>query len=136
MKTFLLILEEFGWPKVYLVSPKQFEQVDGSDLYKKNPDGTETIGISAVVAPVFTLRHNLRGKALRNTIYHEILHILYPWQHEWWVECAAEKLANGGGRGWYSKKYNHTPEELPIREKLLTNVRKQVVKFNKRRYRR
>ena len=136
MKTFLAVLEELGWPRVYLVPPKQYERVDGLNLYKKETNGDFYVGFSSDVAPVFTLRHNLRGKKLRNTIYHEILHLLYPWQHEWWIECAGEKLANGGGRGWYSRKYNHTPEELPSREKMLENIRKQVIKFNRRRYQR
>ncbi len=131
MRSYLKILEELGWPRVFLVSPKQYESIDGLNIYKKDPDGSTYSGFSSDIAPVITLRHNLRGKLLRNTIYHEILHILYPhWPH-WKIECAAELLARGGGRGYYSNKYGHTPEDLhKTREELLTQIRRQVLRFN------
>lgn len=130
MKSYLQILMELNWPKIYLVPAKQFEAIEGEYLYKRYPDGAVAVGISAVNAPIISLHHGLRGKALRNTIYHEILHILYPWRPHWWVECAAEKLARGGGRGYYSGVYNHSPDELPSREKLVAQIRKQVERFN------
>lgn len=130
MKTYLTILEELGWPKIYLVSARQFEKVDGDYLYKKDPDGSEYSGFAADSAPIITLHYNLRGKVLKNTIYHEIIHILQPWRKHWWVECAAELLAGGGGRGYYSKKYNHYPEELGTREQVLHLLQLAVVRFN------
>lgn len=137
MKSYLLILEELGWPNIYLITDTQFRHIDGDGLYRdhKNrryPVGEIYYGVSACKAPVVALRHNIRGKVLKNTIYHELLHILYPWAKHWWIECAAEVLAKGGGRGYYSEKYGHTPEELPDREKLLHLIQLQVERFNRR----
>lgn len=136
MKNFLQILMELGWPRIYLVSDQQYRAIEGEGLYKDshNKRWQDTYdGASGEEAPVVTLRHNLRGKALRNTIYHEILHLLYPWQTHWWIECAAELLARGGGRGYYSQKYNHKPEDIGLsREQLLAQVQKQVERFNNR----
>lgn len=128
------MLGELGWPKVYLVSARQFEKVEGDYLYKKNPDGSEYSGFSATKAPIITLHYNLRGKVLKNTIIHEILHIIYPWRQHWWIECAAEVLACGGGRGYYSTKYGHSPAELPSRDRLLHLVQLAVKRFNKKCY--
>lgn len=138
MKSYLLILMELNWPKIYLVSDTQFRHIEGDGLYRdhKNrryPHDEVYVGISATTAPCIALRHNLRGKELRNTIYHEILHILYPWRKHWWIECAAELLARGGGRGYYSETYHHTPEDLGCtRDELLHQVRLQVKRFNMR----
>lgn len=139
MKSYLTILEEFGWPKIYLVSDRQFRAVEGDGLYrdKKNkpyPRDEIYTGISGTEAPILAMRNNLRGKVLRNNIYHEIVHILYPWRRHWWIECAAEVLAGGGGRGYYSKTYNHTPADLPDRDRLLHLIRLQVIRFNKSKY--
>lgn len=136
MKNFLQISQELGWPKIYLVSDQQFRAIEGEGLYKDkhNKRWEDTYdGASGEEAPIISLRHNLRGKALRNTIYHEILHRLYWWRRHWWIECAAEILANGGGRGYYSKKYNHKPEDInKTREELLEQVRRQVKRFNQK----
>lgn len=136
MRSYLTILEELGWPKIYLVSDRQYRAIEGAGLYrdKHNKRWDDTYdGASGEEAPVVTLRHNLRGKRLRNTIYHEILHKLYPYWRHWKIECAAELLAGGGGRGYYSEHFQHTPEDLhKTREELLLQVRRQVVRFNMR----
>ena len=88
-RTFLRILDELGWPNVYLVDPEQFKNVDGVSI-----DGS--FGIASVEHPIISIEKGLRGRALRNTIYHEIGHHLFPHRPHWWIECAAERLANGG----------------------------------------
>lgn len=135
MKSYLTIMEELGWPKIYLVPDIQFRKIDGLGLYRDHKNrrypGEYYTGISSKYEPVIALRHNLRGKELWNTIYHEILHLLYPWRKHWWIECAAEILAKGGGRGYYSDKYGHTPEDIhKTRDELLIQIRRQVVRFN------
>lgn len=136
MKSYLLILAELGWPRIYLVSDQQYRAIEGEGLYKdKHNKRWEDIyyGASGEEAPVVTLRHNLRGKELRNTIYHEILHKLYPWRKHWWIECAAEILAKGGGRGYYSRTHNHKTEDIGYdREQLLHIVRLQVKRYNRK----
>lgn len=138
MKSYLTISEELGWPRIYLVPDLQFRKIDGDGLYRDRKNrryavGEIYYGISASKAPIIALRHNIRGKELWNTIYHEILHILYPWRKHWWIECAAEILAKGGGRGYYSNKYGHTPDDIhKTRDELLHMVRLQVLRFNMR----
>ncbi len=135
MKSYLTILEELNWPKIFLVSDRQYRAIDGDGLYsvnkiRRDPTG-EYSGASAKNAPVVTLRHNLRGKVLLNTIYHEILHLLYPWMRHWKIECMAEILAKGGGRGYYSDKFHHTPDDIgKSRDELLVQIRRQVARFN------
>ena len=122
-RTFLRILRELGWPKIYLIPPQQFFMGDGKQI--KGSSGLAEIGESTI-----TLTRGLRGRALSNTIYHEIGHHLFPHQKHWWIECAAERLARGGGRGYWSIKYGHTVDEMPSRAKLLELFRKAARRFN------
>lgn len=116
-------MEELEWPRVYLLTPKQYEKVDGISV-------RGLYGISSVDYPVISIQKGLRGKVLSNTIYHEIGHILFPHRKHWWIECAAEKLARGGGRGYYSMKYGHTVDELPSRAKVLLLFKRASKRFN------
>lgn len=122
-KTFLRILEELGYPEVYLIPPKQFFQGDGKKI--KGSAGLAEIGKNTI-----TLTRGLRGKELSNTIYHEIGHHLFPWRKHWWIECASERLARGGGRGYWSKKFGHTVDEMPPRIIMLKLFRRAVKRFN------
>lgn len=123
-RTYVKILEELDWPPIYLVSPEQFEHVDGTKL-----EGD--FGIAAVNQPVITIRKGLRGRVKCNVIYHEIAHHLFPSKHHWWVELFAEKMAKGGGRGYWSHKYGHTIDELPPRSVLLKLARKASGRMKK-----
>lgn len=114
---YLKILEELNWPPVYMVSPEQFEHVDGDSV-------KGCYGISSTVYPIFTMKKGLTGKERASTIYHEILHLMFPSRPHWWVECASEKLARGGGRGYWSKKYGKTPDDLPSRAELVKLARR------------
>jgi hypothetical protein len=113
-KTLLRILEELNYPPVFLVPKEQFEKLEGVGV------GND-YGISSDICifPVYALCNGMRGKVLANVIYHEIGHKLFPYRQHWWIECFAQKMARGGGAGYYSKKYGHTPEELPSREQLI-----------------
>jgi len=111
-----------------MIESAQFEKVEG-DSIKGN------YGISSVNMPVITIKSGIRGKVLTNTIYHEIAHHLFPNKKHWWIECAAERLAGGGGRGYWSVKYNHTVDELPTRSVLLEIFRKATKRFNKKKFR-
>jgi len=124
-RTFLRVLEELDWPRVYLVTPEQFAKVDGIKI-------ESAFGISSEDYPVFTVKKGIRGKVLLNVIYHEIGHILFPHRTHWWIECAAERLAGGGGRGEYSKIYGHSVDEMPARHKLIRTFKRASRKFNER----
>ena len=97
MRTYLKILEELDWPSIFMIESAQFEKVEG-DSIKGN------YGISSIDKPVITIKGGIRGRVLKNTIYHEIAHHLFPNKKHWWIECAAERLACGGGRGYWSVK--------------------------------
>ena len=122
-RTFLRILEELNYPRVYLISPKQFEMVEGDKI--KGSDGIASVHHSAI-----TTRKGLRGKALSNTIYHEIGHHIFPHRPHWWIECYAEKMARGGGRGAFAKLYGHSIDELPSRARLLELSIRATKRFN------
>src|SRR3990172_6483069 len=56
---------------------------------------------------------------IKENLWHEIGHILFPSKPHWWVECYGEIMSgHGNGEGRYSKRYAHSPSELPSREKL------------------
>ena len=57
---------------------------------------------------------------VKETIWHELGHILFPSRPHWWIECYGEKMARtGNGDNRYSTRYAHTPEDLPSRVRLL-----------------
>ena len=113
----LRILAELDYPPIFMISPEQFEHIEGATL--KGCDG-----ISSTDYPVFTIRRGLRGKARANTIYHELAHILFPSRPHWWVDLFGEIMARGGGRGYWAKKYNKSLEDMPPRSYLLKLARR------------
>jgi hypothetical protein len=123
LKTFKNILDELGWPNIYLISSEQFEHIDGDKM-------RGLYGIASDHEPVISINTGLRGRVLRNTLYHEIAHHLFPHRPHWWIECFAEKMAGGGGRGYYSNLTGHTPDELPTRTSLLAVARRASKRFN------
>lgn len=116
MRTFERILSELDWPAVFLVSNQQFENTEGDKIHG-------SYGISAVSYPTITLNKGLRGKVLRNTIYHEIAHVLWPYRKHWWIYLFGEKMAGGGGNGGVKYTRGHTMDELPTRSRLLQLAR-------------
>ena len=116
-RTFLKILKEMDFPPVFLISIEQYEHVDGCSL-----EGD--FGISSVKYPVFAIRKGLRGRVKENVLYHEIAHILFPSRSHWWIEAFAERMARGGGRGYFCTKYGHTVDDVPPRARLLELARR------------
>jgi hypothetical protein len=111
------ILEELQFPPIFMIPLEQYEHIDGCSL-------SGDYGISSVKYPVFAIRKGLRGRVKENVIYHEIFHLIFPhWKH-WRVECAAERMARGGGRGYFSVKYGHTVDDVPPRARLLATARR------------
>lgn len=122
-RTFLKILEELNWPPIFLTDPKQFAKVDGVTM-----EGSD--GLSNTTYSIISIRKGLRGRLLKNVLYHEIAHILFPHRPHWWIECAAERLAGGGGRGWWSIQYGYTVDMMPTRSNLLKMFRKASEKLS------
>ena len=116
-RTCAKILAELGWPPIYFISQEQFLHVEGVSV-------KGSYGISSTKYPVFTIQKGLRGKVKTNTIFHECAHILFPhWPH-WKVEAFAEKMAGGGGKGYFCQKYGHSVDDLPPRSYLLKLARR------------
>lgn len=117
MSMFTDILRELDYPPVFLVPLEQFERVDGTKL-------CGDYGMASDRFPIITLKPGLRNKVRSNVIYHEIAHKLWPWQEHWWIECFAERMARGGGRGYWSQKTGHTVDDMPTRARLLELARR------------
>lgn len=116
-RTFLKILEELDWPPIYLVHEKQFEMTEGDKLQGD-------FGMSSCESRVITIRKGLRGRVLKNVLYHEAGHVLFPSKPHWWIENFAEVMARGGGRGYWAKKYGKPVEDMPPRARLLALARR------------
>lgn len=125
MREFDHILAELDWPMIFLVSAKQFEKIDGDRL-----EGS--CGISNINYNIITISRGLRGKVLKNTIWHEIFHILFPSWNHWKIEAAAERMARGGGRGVYCSRHGHTVDEMPSRKELLIRARRAALRHNRK----
>lgn len=110
-------MKELDFPPAFLISNEQFQHVEGASL-----EGD--YGISSVRYPVFAIRKGLRGRVKENVIYHEIFHILFPSRPHWWIECAAERMARGGGRGYWSVRHGKTVEDVPSRPRVLELARR------------
>lgn len=123
MKLFDHILEELGWPKIYLVSPEQFHELEGWDP-------SDVWGGAGELNPVITVVGKPDRKMRKNIIYHEILHHLFPHRPHWWIEVVAQKLARGGGRGEFSKISKHTIYDIPSRDVLIKLARRATERFN------
>ena len=133
-RKFIKILEELGWPRIYLVSIEQYHSIDG-DVGPKQFRNEGYYGISSDYAPIIALGGGLVGRSYSNTIYHEIAHHLWPNKHHWWIEAFGEKMAGGGGRGKFCKKFDHTVDDLPPRDELLRLARLASRRFNEKRTR-
>jgi hypothetical protein len=116
-RTFAKIIEELGYPPVFLVSPEQFQQVEGISL-------KGSFGIASGTYPIIAIRKGLRGRVKANTLYHEAFHILFPHRPHWYIECCAEKMARGGGRGFWSVKYGKSVDDVPSRARILQLARR------------
>jgi len=131
-KGFLKIIKELNYPPIFLVSPHQFSMIDGEGKKDENSLSALVVGIAATGYPIITIHSTLEGKERDNTIYHELAHHLWPWRQHWWIEMFAEKMANGGGRGYYSKKYKKKRTDLPTKARLRNMARRQAEKLKER----
>ena len=124
MRGFLAIMNELGWPPVYLIPPKQYEQFEGEKLNKR-----DVVGYAGIDYPVIVIYSGLRGRERDNVIYHEIAHHLWPWKPHWWIDLFGEKMAGGGGRGTWARSQGKTLDDLPDRHVLVKMARRQSKKL-------
>jgi hypothetical protein len=118
-KCFLDILNELGYPPIRLLSRKEFIKIAG--LAKKHSFGMSCIWANAI----WINRNHPSDSELKDTIYHEILHCLFPKLPEWWIELSAKKLS-------YNKNLEHqanaiklgkTTKDIPTRSQLLQMIK-------------
>jgi hypothetical protein len=126
---FTEILIALGWPPIFLIPHFQFAMLEGEEYREENSVGNFVMGIAAWDYPVITVHPHLEGKTLENVLWHEVGHHLWPWRQHWWIEVFGEKMARGGGRGVYAKRYNKTVKDLPPRGTLLKMARRQSEKL-------
>ena len=129
---YLKILDELDYPPAYLIDHEHFAMLDGKENRSENMVNDMVWGISWDAHRVFALHPWLEGKERTNVIYHEIAHILWPYKPHWWIEAFAEKMARGGGKGTFCRRYNHSVRDLPPRKKLLEMARKRGNKLKQK----
>lgn len=119
MREFDRIMSDIGWPPIYLVSEVQMASVEPKSGRLAGADG-----MASDWHPIITVRRGMSGKYLRNVLWHEIAHHLFPHRTHWWVEAFAERMARGGGMGDNCRKFGHSVDDLPDRERLLVLARR------------
>jgi hypothetical protein len=132
MVLYMEIMKALDYPPVFLIPPEQFAMLEGPEKKEDNSVNHYIQGIAAVRYPVLTVNPDLHGLTLINVIWHEVGHHLWPWKPHWWIEMFGEKMANGGGRGYWSARYNKTPDDLPSRSVLLKLARRQAKKLKEK----
>ena len=137
-RAFRTIQDELNNPPITLLTPSRFEDVLGEAL------GT----CDGKMIPEFnyvTARPNRPMEEIKNTLWHEVGHCLFPQKPHWWIECFAAKLARtprrtlphfmqteagqerrGVAAGRYSASYCHDLGELPGRSSLVATARLRV----------
>ena len=83
---------------------------------------------------VFWVRQNDNDEEIMDSIWHEMIHCIFPNLPEWWVECAAHKLSRNAtwSCGPIADKYNKGHRDVPPRKKLVEMIRDSSYEMNKR----
>ena len=120
-KAFEKIWQEAGEPPINLVTAKEFTDKTGCYL------GANVEAMSNSRHRIICVKQLYRPiEEIKDSIWHEILHILYPNMPEWWIECSAYKLAknNSDSYGVHATTYAKTPRHnVPSKRLLLEMIR-------------
>jgi len=112
---------------VRLVIPKDFKVISGFALgsYWGRVDKTKKI---------ITVKRNRPIQQIRNTIAHELAHLLFPNKPHWWIETFSYKIISikddYGRIGRYAKRYGHSPRELPSKKRLIEMAKEAAERLN------
>lgn len=110
--------------KVKLVSPSDFRNITGFTV-------STNLGKASPKHRAYYVR---RGERL-STYIHELLHIIYKAKPHWWLYAVSWKLTGVRILAGYGKRYGYGNgyfvdsariKELPSREKLLKQIRRQA----------
>jgi len=113
------ILKEAGDPPLRLVSRKFFEEQVGKGF--KGSFGMASNSINVI----WINKNHPDTLELQDTIWHEILHCLFPRTAEWWIELSAKRLSKNifSDYGFHAEKLNKCLEDVPSRTQLLKMVK-------------
>jgi len=119
IKTFNKILKDAGDPPLTISSRNFFENQTGRI-------GKRTCGMANHALNIIWINKSHPNiSELEDTIWHEILHCLFPRSAEWWIELSARKLSrnNYGESGLHSEKLNKKLSDVPSRTQLIKMVK-------------
>ena len=106
---------------VRLVTPMEYEELSGRSL-------GHFFGKVDRINNIVTVRRNKPIRVIRNVIVHELAHCLFPSKSHWWIECFSYRIIPvkyyDGQVGRYTKRYCHTPDELPSKKRLIEMANK------------
>lgn len=116
-------IEPWTNPPVRLVFNNEWKEITGQNLGK-------ALGRASREEMIIGIRYRgLDLGEIKENLWHELGHILFPSKPHWWIECYGEIMSrHGNGAGYYSKQYGHSPSELPSREKLLVMSKKATLR--------
>ena len=118
------ILAQVGNPPIELLTPTEYAARTGHGL-------GNFYGMSNNRHNVITVRKSRPDADVRNTLWHEIAHILFPSKPHWWIECFAAVMAPTDDVGRYATRYAKTPADMPSKAELLRLARLSAARLRK-----
>jgi hypothetical protein len=113
------VWEEAGFPPIQVVTRKAYGIMAGKKI------GGRVLGMANITHRLIWINRNHDSvEELFDTVWHEVLHCMFPNNPEWWIECSAYKLSNkkDGWYGFYADKYNKTPRDVPSKRVLMQMI--------------
>ena len=112
---------------VRLVTPTEFKELSGVSL-------SHFCGRADRKNKIVTIRRKKPIRTIRNVIVHELAHCLFPSKPHWWIECFSYRIIPvkyyDGQVGRYTKRYRHTPDELPSKKRLIEMANKAAKRLD------
>ena len=121
------LLKRIGNPRIILVVPDEWNKMFPN--YNLNENMSACCDIEN---KVLTIDNNETVNEIKDSIWHEFLHILFPNAGHCWIECVAQKMIyrrknsryNHYRRGFHSKRYDYFITDVPSRQKLIKLIKK------------
>jgi hypothetical protein len=124
-KLFNKILSEIDNPDIKLLSRSQWDYKHPT-VTLGNFMGRASISDKEISVAYQTYKY----KTVKNTLWHEILHILHKTKPHWWIELAAGILSGHKEQGRYSRKYAKEHVKIGSRKWLIHICKKATVRIN------
>ena len=117
---FFNILNEIDNPDIMLINSVYWNELSDDKLCE------DDYGVSDLDHIIAINYIKINAIEVKDTIWHEILHIIYPIAKHWWIECCAQRLSGIRIKGQYTKKYKHSVKDVPKKKKLIKNIKKRI----------